>query len=197
MRAPPRTSLVGIEAGTSGLKLLLAGFEMFPSLVKKLLVEKGIVDKDAKDLLAEQRWFPLESWLAVHEVIYREMGPSAIMAIGTRMSENPHFPPGIRDIPSALDALDIVFHRSHRKLGVVMYDQDTGQMAEGIGHVRTRHIPGRQRVDVTIDSPYACYVDLSILNGIAQKFERTARVEHALGDCRQRGDASCTYTVTW
>jgi hypothetical protein len=197
-QAAPRP-LAGIEATTSGIKLLLSGFELFPSIVKKILVEKGIVEPgvDGRLLTTQERWFPLESWLAVHEVIYREIGPNAILSLGTRITENPNFPPGIKDIPAALHALDLAYHRSHRKFGVAMYDPATGQMMEGIGNYRMHHLVGRSTAEVTSDTPYLCDVDLSILRGTVQQCDLKAKVVHAQGTCKKNGDAACQFTVTW
>lgn len=195
-RAP--MSLVGIEAGLTGIKVLEAGFKRFPGVLQKILIEKGIVEPGADPArLTGERWFPLESWLAVLEVIYKEIGPSAMMEIGARIMENPHFPPGIRDIPAALDALDIVVHRSHRKLGRAMYDVATGEMTEGIGHFRVRHVPGQSKAEVTSDTPYACYADFSIVSGVAHRFDPKAMVVHAEGECRTSGGNACRYVVTW
>ena len=190
--------LTGIEAGITGIKVLEASFKNFPSVLQRILVEKGIVEPGKPSSpLTEEMWFPLESWLAVHKVIHDEIGSGTMMAMGTRITENRHFPPSIRDIPSALDALDIVLHKSHRKLGCVMYDVATGQMMEGIGNYRTRYIFGHSKAEVTSDTPYPCYVDLSILTGLAQTYERAASVVHAPGDCRQDGDVACKYIITW
>src|SRR5262245_51676749 len=147
-----RMSLAGIEANSSGIKVLLSAFRIFPSILKRILVEKGIIEPGEDDAraLTRDRWFPLESWLAVHDVILKEIGPTALLSLGERLvEENPNFPKGIKDVPSALYALDIAFHRSHRKLGRMMYDPATGNMLEGIGHYRSRVIPGEEKAEVT------------------------------------------------
>jgi hypothetical protein len=191
-------SLTGIEASTSGIKVLLAGFEYFPSLAMRLLVAQGVVGPGADgQLLVQESWFPLESWLAVHEAIYKEIGPNALITFGTRILENPKFPTWIRDVDTALESIDIAYHRSHRKVGKVMYDESTGNMAEGIGHYRAKRVPGQQKIEVASDTPYPCEVDLGIVTGMASRFEPKSRVVHGSGPCRRRGGGTCTYTVTW
>src|SRR5580704_11021771 len=120
-------SLTDIEASTSGIKVLLAGFAMFPSVAMRLLVAQGVIKSGADGQpLVEERWVPLESWLAVHEAIYKEIGPNALQAFGAHILENDRFPPWIRDVDTALESIDVAYHRSHRKGRVVMYDEPTG-----------------------------------------------------------------------
>jgi hypothetical protein len=190
--------LTGIEVSTSGIKVLLSGFELFPSIVKRILVDKGIVDAGGEGkLLVQERWFPLERWLGVHDAIYKEIGPNALFTFGTRILENPKFPPWIRDVDTALESIDIAYHKSHRKNGVIMFDQASGMMSEGIGHYRSRRIAGQQRIEVTCDTPYPCEVDCGIVTRMATKFAPKARTVHAPGSCRRKDGTSCVYVVSW
>lgn len=190
--------LTGIEVSTSGIKVLLSGFELFPSIVRKILVEKGIVKPgDDGTFMVQERWFPLDAWLAVHEAIYQVIGPNALFTFGTRILENPKFPPWIRDVDTALASIDVAYHRSHRKNGVLMYDQASNHMSEGIGHYRSRRVAGQQRIEVSCDTPYPCEVDCGIVTRMATKFEAKALTVHAPGPCRRKGAAACTYVVTW
>lgn len=191
--------MTGIEVAASGLKVLKAGFDLFPSLVKKLIVTKGILKLGPSGTLEipEDKWIPLDSWLAVFEAIHAEIGPNALFKLGTSILANPKFPPWIRDVETALESIDIAYHRSHRKAGVVMYDQANGRMMEGIGHYRPRRVAGEQRIEVTCDTPYPCEVDFGIVTELATKFAPKARVTHSAGPCRRKGGAACTYVVTW
>lgn len=191
--------LTGIEVAASGLKVLLAGFELFPSLVQKFIVSKGILKRgpSGKLEIREERWFPLESWIAILATINDEIGPNALFKLGSSILVNPTFPPWIRDVDTALESIDIAYHRSHRKAGVVMYDQTSGRMMEGIGHYRPKRVPGEQRIEVTCDTPYPCDIDHGIVTGMATKFEAKARVIHGAGPCRRQGASSCMYVVTW
>lgn len=198
MRSPG--SLVGIEASTTALKVLLSGFELFPSVVKKILVTHGILEAGPGGGLAipEDRWFPLESWLTVFDTIRNQIGPNALVQLGAHILENPKFPASIKDIDAALQSIDVAYHSSHRRAGVIMYDAKTGLMLEGIGHYRHRRPPNdRRRIDVVCDTPYPCEVDLGIVTAVASKFEPRARVLHGDSSCRLRGGTSCTYQVAW
>ena len=194
-----QTGRIGIEVGASGLKVLLAGFDMFPSLVKKLIVARGILKlgADGKLEVHEDRWYPLDTWLSVLEAIHTEIGPNAAFKLGRSILANPKFPPWIRDIETALESIDIAYHRSHRKAGVIMYDAQSGRMLEGIGHYRPERIAGAQQIRVKCDTPYPCEVDFGIVTELATRFEAKVRVVHGPGPCRRKGASLCTYDVTW
>ncbi len=189
---------VGIEAGTSGIKVLLASFELFPSVANRLLVSHGVIAPGADGKLAvQERWFALDTWLLVHEAIRKEIGPNALFTLGTRIMENPKFPPWIRDLETALVSMDVAYHSSHRKNGVVMFDPNTNEMLDGIGHYRTRRISRAQRIEVVCDTPYQCEVDFGIVTVVAARFAPKARTEHNPGACRRNGSSTCTYVVRW
>jgi hypothetical protein len=193
-----RPPLPGIEASTSGIKVLKEGLRLFPSLVNTILATQNLPLPGPGDaLLGKERWFPLDTWLSVLDMVYTQVGPNALHKLGTEIMANPKFPPWIRDIDSALESIDIAYHRSHRKNGVVMYDDTSSQMLEGIGHYRARRVAAEQKIEVTCDTPYRCIVDLGIVTGTARKFEARVRVTHGTGKCRDDGGTSCTYVVTW
>lgn len=194
MRATPS----GIEVSASGIKVVLAGFDLFPSLVQKLLVTHGLLRPgETAEGVAADRWFPLEVWLGVHTAIRDEIGPNALFTACTRILSNPSFPAGIRDIDGALHAIDIAYHRSHRKAGVPMFDPATSAMTEGIGHYRARRVPPARIIEITSDSVYPCEADFGIVTRLATQFEARANIAHDPGRCRNNGGASCIYLVTW
>lgn len=193
-----RAPLPGIEASTSGIRVLNEGLKLFPSLVTRVLAKHNLpVPGPADTVPGAERWFPLDTWLTVLDLVFTQVGPNALFTLGTRIMANPKFPPWIRDIDSALDAINIAYHKSHRKNGVPMFDDATGQMLEGIGHYRSKRVAGQPRIDVLCDTPYLCEVDFGIVTGTARKFEPKARVAHGPGKCRHDGGAACTYVVTW
>lgn len=189
---------VGIEAGTSGIKVLLASFELFPSVANKLLVSHGVIAPGADGKLTVQAsWFALHTWLLVHEAIRKEIGPNALFTLGTRIMENPKFPSWIRDVETALESMDVAYHSSHRKNGVIMFNPTTNEMLDGIGHYRPMRVARAKRVEVVCDTPYQCEVDFGIVTAVAAAFEAKARTEHGPGACRRNGGSSCTYVVRW
>lgn len=171
---------------------------MFPSLVTKILAEHNLPVPLSTDVPSEpERWFPLDTWLALLDAVYREIGSNALFTLGTRIMANPKFPAWIRDIDSAIESIDIAYHRSHRKNGAVMIDDASGHMLEGIGHYKVKRVADRQTIEVTCDTPYLCEVDFGIVTGTARKFEPKARVVHGPGKCRHDGSPFCRYSVMW
>lgn len=198
MQAPG--PLVGIDVNSNAIKVALSGFDLFPSLMKKILLAHGILEPDATGQLVvpEDRWFPLETWLSVFETIRREVGPNALAQLGTRILKNPRFPAGINDVDSALQSIDTAYHLSHRKSGIVMLDLSSGRMVEGIGHYRFhRPSSASKHVELVSDTPYPCEVDLAIVTAVARRFARLATVLHADRGCRRTGGVVCSYEVSW
>jgi hypothetical protein len=80
-----------------------------------------------------------------------------------------------------------------------MFDPQTGQMIEGIGHyAATRPDPKVNRMVITCANPYPCHFDKGIIVGFARRFAPLSQIQHEDGlPCRELGAESCTYTVTW
>ncbi|WP_394849902.1 serine/threonine protein kinase [Pendulispora brunnea] len=105
--------------------------------------------------------------------------------------------PGGEDIHTAFAMADARFHASHRKGGQPMYDPTSGRMLEGIGHIRYHGEPGENFIALECDNWVPCDMQRGAQFFIARRYEPHALVEHASGSCRKRGDASCTYHITW
>lgn len=191
---------VGIDVSSTAIKVALSGFELFPSVLKKILVTHGILEPDPSGglIIPEQRWFPLDSWLSVFETVRHEIGPSALVQLGTHILKNPKFPVGIKDVESALQSIDTAYHLSHRKSGILMLDASSGRMLEGIGHYRF-HRPSMndKRIDIVSDTPYPCEIDAGIVTAVARQFAPRATVRHADRGCRRTGGVVCSYEVSW
>jgi hypothetical protein len=191
---------VGIDVSSTAIKVALLGFELFPSLMKKILVTHGILEPDPSGqlIVPENRWFSLDSWLSVFETIRREVGPNALVQLGAHILENPKFPAWIKDVDTALQSIDTAYHLSHRKSGVLMLDASSGQMLEGIGHFRFhRPSSSEKRIEMVSDTPYPCEIDIGIVTAVARRFAPRATVQHADGGCRGRGGVVCSYRVSW
>jgi hypothetical protein len=191
---------VGIDVNSNAIKTALSGFDLFPSLMKKILLTHSILERDPTGqlIVPEDRWFSLDSWLSVFETIRREVGPNALVQLGTHILKNPKFPSGIKDVDSALQSIDTAYHLSHRKSGILMLDASSGRMLEGIGHYRF-HRPSSQekRVEMVSDTPYPCEIDMGIVTGVAHRFAPRATVVHADRGCRRTGGVVCSYAVSW
>lgn len=195
----PRSVLRDIEVRADAVTLFIAAFDVFPSLGQKYLVQHGVAEalRDGK-LRPVGDFLPLRQWLDTFDAILADIGPTALFKIGQRIIDNPHVAGDARDLDGALKAIDVAFHMSHRKNGVVMFDRSSSRMIEGIGHYAVRGGRAEKVFQIACDTPYPCPLEHGIISGIAGQFEPRAIVTHAGSrPCRMNGGAECTYLVTW
>lgn len=190
----------GIEVSGMSLGAIVEGFGAFTSLAMKYLDKHGLVVPTVgkKPALDTTKWYPLEKWLAAHDAIAAEIGPSVMFDIGLSIPKNAKFPFPVKDIEGALQALDIGYHMNHRKNGTVMFDPGTGKMLEGIGHYGCQRVPGERKIIAVCDTTYPCQLDQGIYTALSRKFEPRALVTHDDNKpCRTKEGRSCTYIITW
>jgi methylthioribose-1-phosphate isomerase len=190
----------GIEVSGQSLGAFVQGFKAFRSIANKYMEMYGLVRAEVgkKPFVDTTRWYAQEAWLKAYECIVKEIGYSVLFDIGASIPQNAIFPPWIKDVDTAIQSIDVAYHMNHRKAGVVMFDEATGVMLEGIGHYGYRRIPAEQRIVSVCDTPYPCEVDFGIVSAMAEKFQRRAKTVHdEAAPCRKRGDRSCRYVVTW
>lgn len=189
-----------IEVNGQTVNSIMDGFSLFKKIPSKYLLREGIgkVDGDGIVKLDPDAWYSQEAWLKAFENISKEVGDSTLHKIGLKIPENAQFPPFVKDVESALSAIDIAYHMNHRKNGQVMFDPQTGKMEEGIGHYGYEKISGQNKVICKCENPYPCDFDKGIITTMAGKFSRTAIVIHDNDkECRKKGANSCTFIVTW
>jgi hypothetical protein len=189
----------GIEIHAYGLTVLSKSFEVFPTVARTYALKHGAAREDERGrIVAAGDWIPLDIWAEMLARITVEVGPNVLFRCGMQMVEHPNLPPLVRDLEGALRAIDIAFHRSHRKAGRVMYDLATREMLEGIGHYAVAGAAADRRFLVTCDTPYPCVIDFGVVTEIARKFEPRAVVAHdEIIGCREKGAKRCAYVVTW
>jgi hypothetical protein len=187
-----------IEVRADAMSMLVAAFELFPSIAQKYLPKQGplSVNRDGK-LRVEEGFMPLDVWLDTFEKVLKDIGPSALFMIGQKGVKNPNFPPSVRDIESALREVDIAYHMSHRKGGVPMVDRTSGKMLEGIGHYAVKRNGREKKILLESDTPYPCPAEHGLITGISTLFEPRVLVSHAQGPCRLQGGSRCAYVVSW
>lgn len=165
------------------------------SLGFRILSENGIVDPKP------EAWYKQQDWLNAFTQIFTAIGPNTLFQIGKSIPESAKFPPHIDDIYKALASIDVAYHMNHRLHGTVMFKQETGQMAEGIGHYNYRKA-SEKVVEIRCDNPYPCDFDKGIIEAMARKFKPAGslllRVDHdETKECRKRGGVSCLYQIAW
>ncbi|MGH7143810.1 MAG: hypothetical protein ACREJ2_06680 [Planctomycetota bacterium] len=183
----------GIEVNGQTVYAIVDGFGIVKSLAKTHLRLAGLpedIDRTA--------WYSQEQWLAAFKGIAKLYGNDTLFGIGLKIPVNAIFPPWVRDIHTAIQSIDIAYHMNHRKAGQVMFDPDSKQMLEGIGHYGYQPMAGENRILAECRNPYPCSFDRGILACMATKFAPQAKVTHdSIKPCRNKGGEACTYIVTW
>ena len=190
----------GIEVVGQTVYAIVDGFGAFSLMAGRFLLAEGIGQDDGSGgaTIVPDLWYSQTAWLRAFEKISTEVGDSALLLIGLKIPTNARFPPWVIDIDSAVRSVDVAFHLNHRKHGQVMFDPDTGNMLEGIGHYGYERSPGRNLITSVCNNPYPCSFDRGILTTMARRFVSGATVVHDDGQpCRKRGEESCTYRVSW
>lgn len=189
----------GIEVNGRTVLSIVSGLGAFKSLSKKHLLAAGIGRVEGTGLAIEKNgWYSQDAWLKAFESISKEIGDNSLFRIGQSIPENAEFPPWVEDIESAIKSIDIAYHINHRKDGKVLFDTETGNMSEGIGHYGFEKIDGKNMIVSECKNPYPCAFDRGIISAMTQKFEANANVVHDDSKpCRKNGADSCTYIVTW
>jgi hypothetical protein len=75
-------------------------------------------------------------------------------------------------------------------------------MGEGIGHFGYELIAPRKVRMVVVDHPVPCSLDFGVIEAVAKRFKPadSLLVDMTHDDtrpCRDKGDNSCTYYITW
>ncbi len=193
-------SFEGVEVLGASLGAMLAGFQTATTLASKIMLEEGIgqAGPDGKVTIDPNAWIPAEKGLRAFREIAQNVGPSVQFQIGLKIPENAKFPPSVKDLESALAAIDIAYHMNHRKNGKTLFDPATGKITEGIGHYKSERVPGKNESITVCDNPYPCEFDRGLITAMAKKFQPNAFIFHDdKKPCRGKGGASCTYQVKW
>ncbi|MCX5814131.1 MAG: hypothetical protein NT178_16545 [Proteobacteria bacterium] len=166
------------------------------------LKQKGIdiLEKHGIHDPAPGQWYLQQNWLDAFKDIAESVGNSTLNVIGSKIPENAQFPPEINSLEKALSAIDIAYHMNHRSNGRVMFDPNTGQKSEGIGHYGYEQV-GDRRVKMVCENPYPCDFDRGIIEAMVRRFQPSGSSPSVRHDdaapCRKKGAASCTFLVEW
>jgi hypothetical protein len=186
----------GIEVAGASIGGMLDAFQQYPSIVMKYLVQYGLVSGKMTDI-DRAAWYPLDKWLEVHSAIAKDVGLNSLYTIGKKVPDYVALPPEVTDIRSVFGTLNIAYHITHRKEGVVMFDPATGTMLDGIGDVICDFAKDEQKLTLKFEIPYPCEFNRGLIHAFALKFEPAARVVHDNNaPCRKKGGTSCTYHVS-
>ncbi|HON78975.1 MAG TPA: hypothetical protein PK544_10815 [Spirochaetota bacterium] len=174
---------------------IIDGMGAFRERALRFLSENGIVDPEPG------KWYSQQAWLNAFRLIAGSTGIFTLFNIGKKIPEHAIFPPEIQTIDHALSAIDIAYHMNHRINGEVLFNPDTGEMKEGIGHYSFEK-RSDNAVTMTCSNPYPCAFDKGIIEAMAYRFRPLdsfiIMISHDdQKECRSRGGECCTYNISW
>lgn len=172
----PNSQVVG-----QSILAIVGGMEVVQARALRILEENGIAP------LKADVWYPMSSLLNSFQLIFEKIGPSTVRAIGRKIPDNARFPANVDSLEKGLRSIDVAYHLNHRG-------------SDKIGDYRYEQID-RRSARMVCDNPYPCDLDLGLIEAVCDRFRPKdalwVRIEHDPKSCRRRGDASCTYLITW
>src|SRR4051812_37164142 len=104
-----------VEVNGQTVWSIVDGFTLFKQLPSKILLEEGIGKRGDKDLVEIDKngWYSQAAWLKAFERISTAVGHHVLFNIGLKIPENAIFPPWVKDVDSAVQAIDVAYHLNH------------------------------------------------------------------------------------
>lgn len=145
-------------------------------LVKKLLTESGIERVDP------ERWYPYDQAVSIFYKIGELVGPEALRKVGRSMIEAAPYPPGIDGVEKLLMSLGAAFSLNAR--------------GPGVGTI-TCTLDDEHSATLDWSAKGPCALSFGILEGSCARYGVTPLIEHGAGGCKDKGDPTCIYHVSW
>jgi hypothetical protein len=181
-----------VEVCGAAVLALVDGMGQFTTTALKILGKNGI-EKPKPD-----HWYPQQAWLDSFKTIAERIGPLTLFAIGKKLPDTVDWPPTGDSLEELLGSIDLTYHMSHRIGGDLLFNPDTGQMTEGIGHYRFNGTTGPYSAEMVCDNPYPSEFDRGIITTISRRFKPHCEVKLDPGKTsRPEGGESCTYLIEW
>ncbi len=169
---------------------LVEGMGDFRSLGYAILVRHGILNPQP------ERWYPQQPWLDAFRTIAEKIGPRTLFEIGKKILDAVEWPPGIDTVEKGLASIDLNYHLRHRIDGVPLWNPETGEMREGIGHYRFDGVVAEDTATMACDNPYPSEFDRGIITAMGRRYLPHLDVTLDLTQpTRTRGADSCTYRI--
>lgn len=183
-----------VEVNGRTILSVLDGMKGFESTAEKFLAENGIMQVDPNG------WYLQQDWLNAFQKIASAIGSKTLTNIGSTVPEHAEWPPDIDNMEAALQSIDIAYHMNHRLNNELLFNVQTGQMKEGIGHYHYNKTSERE-IRITCNNPYPCDFDKGLIKAVATRFKpadaKLKFAEHIATGCRNKGQDQCTYVITW
>jgi len=186
----------------SNVQVILDGFGSFTLLASKILLDSGLGTMDDEGIglakLDPSKWYPVPAFMRAFDRIQAEFGEYTLRQAGLYIPKKatPANDSSLKDLDTGFKFLDAGYHINHAKNGVPMFNPQTGEMMEGIGHYRSRPGTAKNQVIVEVDALYPCAFSGGIAEGLAQLFDPKAKMTHDPKMCRKKGAPACIYTIT-
>lgn len=148
------------------------------------------------------KWYHQQAWLNAFKEIADTLGDMNLFLIGTAIIENAQFPP-MKGLEDALRSIDVAYHMNHRLGGKVMFNPQTGEMLEGIGHYSLISFDANTRKAVMCcNNPYPSKFDEGIITEVTRRFKPADSINFEVKidiskERRTQGADSCTYLISW
>lgn len=189
-----------IEIIGAALQSFFGGLGSFQSIADKILseLEYGTRRADGSYHFEADRWYPAGPNLEMFAILKDKVGVNTLRQVGRSIPETAIFPPEVDSIHKGLASIDIAYHMNHGQNGRPLFDPETGEMQDIIGHYRMESSADASEIRITSDTPYPSEMDEGIVSAMARRFEAGARVVLDPDQpSRLRGGDSCTYVVRW
>ena len=172
--------------------------EVFKPKMDEILIKHGIISPKEGD------WFSQAKWLDAFKEIAETIGKHTLFSIGKSIPENADFPPEINNLEKALSAIDIAYHMNHRiKNAEILFNPETGEMNEGIGHYKLVNFNAKNREAVMeCNNPYPCHFDKGIITTMVRRFAPNDSLDQTImlnseKSSRLTGGDTSWYNITW
>jgi len=172
------TQLQHFEGQYSGAALssFVLGLGHSEALVQRILEQHKLTSVDP------DQWYDLNTARSIYITVAEQVGARSIKAVGQKMIEAAPFPPEVKDVRSVLAALDAAYRMNVRGPNI---GQITSEFGEG------------NEAFITFTTPFPCALNVGIIQGCCEKFGARPLIEHAPGECIDRGGKKCGYRVSW
>lgn len=183
-----------VEVNGQTILSVIDGMKGFESTAENILQKNGISN------IVPDQWYSQQAWLNAFKEIAEKIGSKVLINIGSMIPENAQWPPDVNSIEKAFPSIDIAYHMNHRLKGIPLFNPQTGQMLEGIGHYSSSK-SGTNEITMLAHNPYPCDFDKGLIKGVAMKFKTPEMKldfkENVASGCRKKGGHQCTYIISW
>lgn len=147
-------------------------------------------------------WNDLQSFLNAMKDLADTIGEMNLFLIGKAIIDGARFPP-MDSLENALNSIDIAYHMNHKKNGRLMYNPETGEMMEGIGHYQlTRYNEALREAIMICHTPYPTKLEEGLISQVLKRFKPPgslfAKVRlDSTKEAKNMGGESCTFIMNW